>query len=184
MRRWFILSAYSGFENKVKENVERRIHTLNMEDKVFQVLAPDKEEISIDKNGKEKHKLSKLFPSYVFVEVEVDETGNMDDGTWFNLRNTPNVAGILGSSGNGTKPVPVPVEEMNQVLETIGMKEKPTFDFRVGEKVVVLNGLYRDQIAEISAINMEKQIVTVLVEMFGRATPTELNFNEIKKIGA
>ena len=181
MKKWFILSAYSGFENKVKENVERRIQTLNMQDKVYQVLAPDKDEVSIDKNGKEKHKLTKLFPSYVFVEVEVDENGTMDDETWFNLRNTPNVAGILGSSGNGTKPVPVPDEEMNRVLEVIGLKEKPTFDFKVGDQVMVLNGLYRDKVATISAVNLEKQIVTVLVEMFGRATPTELSFNEVKK---
>ena len=114
--------------------------------------------------------------------MEVDK--EVDERAWFMVRNTPKVTGFLGSSGNGTKPNPVPQSEMNEILLRIGKMEKPSFEFNVGDKVLITTGSWRDTIASISAINPEKEMVTVLVEMFGRLTPLELNFSEVKKIEA
>ena len=98
------------------------------------------------------------------------------------VRNTPKVTGFLGSSGNGTKPNPVPQSEMNEILMRIGKLEKPVYDFAVGDKVLITSGPWRDTVASISAVNQEKKIVTVLVEMFGRLTPNELSIESVKKI--
>jgi transcriptional antiterminator NusG len=175
-RRWYVCQTYSGYENSVKLNLERRIESMQMEDKIFQVMIP--EEIRVEKkaDGTTKEKLVKIFPGYVFIEMWVT------DDSWFVVRNTPGVTGFLGSSGGGTKPVPLPPEEINPILKKAGLMEIPKFDMEVGEKVRVITGPFNTQIGEIDNIDEDHQTVTVLVDMFGRQTPVELGFEDIEKV--
>ena len=175
-KRWYVCQTYSGYENSVKINLERRIESMQMEDRIYQVMIP--EEIRIEKkaDGSTKEKLVKIFPGYVFIEMEVT------DDSCFVVRNTPGVTGFLGSSGGGTKPVPLPPEEINPILKKAGLMEVPKLDIEIGEKVRVVTGPFRDQIGGIDSIDEDKQEVVVLVDMFGRQTPVELAFEDIEKV--
>ena len=179
MRRWYIVTTYSGFENSVMDDLLRRRETLNMQEQICQVLVPEETVEVTDKNGKKKSKVNKLYPGYVFVEMEVE--GEMDDQLWFNVRNTPKVTGFLGSSGAGTKPIPVPVAEMEAILRRLGMATKPKIDINAGDKVE-LTGSFAGTITEVIAVNTEKETVTVLVDMLGRSTSLELPIADVKKI--
>ena len=179
MRRWYVVTTYSGYENSVKQDLERRIQSMNMQDKIYQVLVPEEVVETVDKKGKKKQKINKLFPGYVFVEMEVEK--EMDDKSWFNVRNTPKVTGFLGSSGSGTKPVPVPKEEMDGILRKLGMISKPKFEISVGDKVTVIEGAFSNMVGDVVNINEEKEIITVLIDMFGRQTPMEFQFSAVKK---
>ena len=180
MKRWYIVTTYSGYEDSVKQDLERRRESMNMQDQIHQILVPEVTEIVTDKKGNKKEKIVKLYPGYVFVELEVE--GEMDNALWFNVRNTPKVTGFLGSSGGGTKPVPVQRGEMDEILKKLGLVTKQAFDIAVGDVVEITSGPFAGQIAEVSAVNEEKEIVTVLVEMFGRNTPSEESFSHVKKI--
>ena len=180
MRRWYIVTTYSGYENSVKQDLERRRESMNMTDFIFQVLVPEEIKEVVDKKGKKKEKVEKLFPGYVFVEMEVGE--EMDEDAWFMVRNTPKVTGFLGSSGGGTKPVAVPKDEMDAILEKLGMIQKPVFEIYVGDKVEVTEGSFKGTIGEVSAVNLEKEVLTILIELFGRMTPMEFPFNQVKKL--
>lgn len=182
MKRWYIVTTYSGYENSVKTDLERRRISMDMEDMIYQVLIPEETVEVVDKKGNKKEKVNKIFPGYVFVEMEIDEKKGMDDDVWFMVRNTPKVTGFLGSSGGGTKPVPVANDEMNQILSKLGLVVKPKLDFNVGDKIEVIAGAFAGRITEITDINEEKGIVTVLFELFGTYAPTELSVDEIKKI--
>ena len=175
-RRWYIIQTYSGFENSVKEDLLRRIETMGQQDYIFNVLIPEEEYEEEKKDGTKVIKTRKMFPSYVFVEMIVTEK------SWFIVRNTPKVTGFLGSSGKGAKPVPLPPEEINAILRNIGLMEKPTFDFVVGQKVLITNGAFKDKKVEISAVNEEKETLTVLLEFLGRYTPTEVAFSDVVKL--
>lgn len=179
MRRWYVVTTYSGYENSVKQDLERRIQSMNMQDKIYQVLVPEEIVETVDKKGKKKQKVNKLYPGYVFVEMEVEK--EMDDRSWFNVRNTPKVTGFLGSSGSGTKPVPVPKEEMDAILRKLGMITKPKFDINVGDSVTITEGSFANMAGDVASINEEKEIITVLIDMFGRQTPMEFQFNAVKK---
>lgn len=179
MRRWYVVTTYSGYENSVKQDLERRIQSMNMQDKIYQVLVPEEIVETVDKKGKKKQKVNKLYPGYVFVEMEVEK--EMDDRSWFNVRNTPKVTGFLGSSGSGTKPVPVPKEEMDGILRKLGMISKPKFEINVGDTVTITEGAFSNMSGDVVNINEEKEIVTVLIDMFGRQTPMEFQFNAVKK---
>ena len=175
-RRWYVCQTYSGYENSVKLNLERRIESMQMEDRIYQVMIP--EEIRQEKkaDGTIKEKLVKIFPGYVFIEMEVT------DDSWFVVRNTPGVTGFLGSSGGGTKPVPLPPEEIIPILKKAGLMEIPKFEIEVGQKARVVTGPFRDQIGDVDSIDVEKQIIVVLVDMFGRQTPVELGFEDVEKV--
>lgn len=175
-KRWYVCQTYSGYENSVKINLERRIESMQMEDCIYQVMIP--EEIRIEKkaDGTTKEKLVKIFPGYVFIEMSVT------DDSWFVVRNTPGVTGFLGSSGGGTKPVPLPPDEINPILKKAGLMEIPKFDIEIGEKARVITGPFKDQIGSIDSIDEEKQEVTVLVDMFGRQTPVEMSFEDVEKV--
>ena len=179
MRRWYIVTTYSGYENSVMDDLIRRRETLNMQDQICQVLVPEETIEVTDKKGKKKTKVNKLYPGYVFVEMNVE--GQMDDQLWFNVRNTPKVTGFLGSSDSGTKPIPVPVAEMDDILRRLGLATKPKIDISVGDKVE-LTGSFKDTVTEVVAVNTEKETVTVLVDLFGRSTQMEFPINEVKKI--
>jgi transcriptional antiterminator NusG len=175
-RRWYIIQTYSGFENSVMEDLKRRIETMGQQDYIFNVLIPEEEYEETKKDGTKVIKKRKIYPSYVFVEMIVTEK------SWFIVRNTPKVTGFLGSSGKGAKPVPLPPDEINAILRNIGLMEKPVYDFKVGDKVVIVSGPFADKVVEIIAVNEEKEIITVLVEFLGRPSPTEVSFTEVKKI--
>lgn len=180
-RRWYIVGTYSGYENSVKQDLERRMETMNMKDKIYQVIVPEESTEVTDKKGKKKIKVTKMFPGYVFVEIEVEK--EMDDQVWFMIRNTPKVTGFLGSSGGGTKPVPVPVDEMNRILISLGIVEKPSLELQVGDKVEVIEGPFSGKVFNIAAINEEVEEITVLVEMFGgRSTQMSFNFKQVQKL--
>ncbi len=179
MKRWYVVTTYSGYENSVKQDLERRIQSMNMQDKIYQVLVPEEIVETVDKKGKKKEKIVKMYPGYVFVEMEVEK--EMDDVSWFNVRNTPKVTGFLGSSGSGTKPVPVPKEEMDGILRKLGMISKPKFEIVAGDNVIIVDGAFANMEGEVVNVNEEKEIVTVLIDMFGRQTPMEFQFNAVKK---
>ncbi len=181
MRRWYIVTTYSGYENSVKQDLERRRESMNMADMIYQVLIPEETVEVVDKKGKKKEKVNKLFPGYVFVEMEVE--GEMDEDLWFMVRNTPKVTGFLGSSGGGTKPVPVPKDEMDGILNKLGLIVKPKLEFNVGDKILVTSGPFIDREYEVARVNEEKETIIVLTELFGTTVENELSFNEIKKIG-
>lgn len=180
MKRWYVVTTYSGYENSVKQDLERRMESMNMTDKIYQVLVPEETTEVVDKKGKKKEKVSKMFPGYVFVEMEVEK--EMDEKAWFMVRNTPKVTGFLGSSGGGTKPVPISKEEMDEILRKLGMITKPKFELSVGDKAQIVEGSFIGFHGEVANINEEKEIVTILVEMFGgRSTPMEFPFTQVKK---
>ncbi len=174
-RRWYIVQTYSGYENSVKTDLEARVNTLGQQDTIFNVMIPEEEYTEIKKDGTPVIKKRKMFPSYIFVEMIITEK------SWFIVRNTPKVTGFLGSSGNGAKPIPLPQEEINNILRQIGELETPEFGILVGDKVKIITGIFKDKIGEVSAISEEKETVTVLLEVFGRNTPTELSFNDVQK---
>ena len=175
-RRWYVVQTYSGYENSVKINLLRRSESMQMEDLIFQVVIPEEIRQERKADGTIKEKLVKIFPGYVFIELIVT------DDSWFVVRNTPGVTGFLGSSGGGTKPVPLPPEEILPILKQCGLIETPKLDVKLGEKIRVITGPFRDQIGVVDSIEMEKQEITVLVDMFGRQTPVELSFEDIEKL--
>src|SRR5574344_2192749 len=134
-RRWYVVQTYSGFENSVKQDLDRRIESMDMKDKIYQVLIPEEEQEQTKKDGSKVLKTVKMFPGYIFVELEVDK--DVDEKAWFMIRNTPKVTGFLGSSGGGTKPIPVPQDQINSILTKIGKLEKPVFEINLGDKVTI-----------------------------------------------
>ncbi|MCP3029550.1 transcription termination/antitermination protein NusG [Halobacillus sp. A5] len=176
-KRWYVVHTYSGYENKVKTNLEKRVESMGMEDKIFRVLVPEDEETEI-KNGKRKVNKKKVFPGYVIAEMV------MTDDSWYVVRNTPGVTGFVGSTGSGSKPIPLLPEEMETVLKRMGMTE-PTaaeVDFEVKESVKVTDGPFANFTGTIEYIDIDKQKVKVHVNMFGRETPVELDFSQIEKL--
>lgn len=183
MRRWYVATTYAGFENSVKQDLERRTVSMNMSNIIYQVLVPEEIIEVTDKKGKKKEKVNKLFPGYVFVEMEVEK--EMDEAAWFMIRNTPKVTGFLGSSGGGTKPVPIPKEEMDGILRSLGMITTPKAELSVGDKVFFTsNSFYVNYSGEVVSINEEKKTVVVNVEVGERVTPIEEKLIYVKRVQA
>jgi transcriptional antiterminator NusG len=175
-KRWYVVHTYSGYENKVKTNLEKRVESMNMQDKIFRVIVPEEVEVEM-KNGKEKMTKRKVFPGYVLVELI------MTDDSWYVVRNTPGVTGFVGSAGSGSKPTPLLEEEVEVILKRMGVEsEKVDFDFELNETVRVKEGPFANYTGAIEEIDIEKQKIKVLVDMFGRETPVELDFSQIEKL--
>ena len=175
-KNWYVVHTYSGYENKVKMNLEKRVETMGMSDKIFRVVVPEEEETVI-KDGKAKTVKRKIFPGYVLIEII------MTDDSWYVVRNTPRVTGFVGSSGGGSKPTPLLPEEVTQLLKQMGMQEhKIDVDFELGESVTVNEGPFANFSGVIEDIDTSKGKVKVLVNMFGRETPVELEFTQVNKI--
>jgi transcription termination/antitermination protein NusG len=175
-KNWYVVHTYSGYENKVKANLEKRVESMGMQDKIFRVVVPEEEETDT-KNGTKKVTKRKVFPGYVLVELI------MTDDSWYVVRNTPGVTGFVGSSGSGSKPTPLLPEEVNVILKRMGMEDKQVdFDFDLGETVKVKEGPFANFEGVIEEIDFDKNKVKVLVNMFGRETPVELGFAQIDKI--
>lgn len=175
-KSWYVVHTYSGYENKVKTNLEKRVETMGMEDKIFRVLVPEDEETEI-KNGKKKTSKKKVFPGYVLAEMI------MTDDSWYVVRNTPGVTGFVGSTGSGSKPIPLLADEAETILKRMGMQETVIdVDFEVKESVRVTEGPFANFTGSVEHIDLDKQKVKVHVNMFGRETPVELEFSQIEKL--
>ena len=175
-KHWFVIHTYSGYENKVKANLERRIHSMNMQDKIFRVLVPMEDEVEF-KDGKRKITPKKVFPGYVLVEMD------MDDQSWYVVRNTSGVTGFVGSPGAGEKPVPLQDKEVKTILKQMGIETpKLKIDFKKGDRVKVTSGPFFDFTGLIDEIQPEKEKVRALISIFGRETPVELEFYQIEKV--
>lgn len=172
-RRWYVIHTYSGYEENVTHNLKQRIESMDMEDKIFNVLVPTEKKIKI-KNGKRKVVIEKIFPGYVLVEMVVT------DDSWYVVRNTPNVTGFVGA---GTTPTPISEKEIKELQRRMGLEE-PTYniDFNVGTPVRIVDGPFKDNEGKVCEIDESRGKVKVLISMFGRETPVELDSLQIKKI--
>jgi transcriptional antiterminator NusG len=167
--KWYVAHTYSGNENKVKVDIEKTIENRNLQDQIFEVAVPVQSTVEL-KNGVEKKIDRKIFPGYVLVHMI------MNDETWYVVRNTRGVTGFVGP---GSKPVPLSDEE----IAKLGNREQEVvFNFEEGDTVVVTSGAWKDTVGVIKSINPSKRSVTINVEMFGRETPVELSFAEVKKL--
>jgi len=171
-KEWFVIHTYSGYENKVKANLEKRVDSMNMGDKIFRVLVPVEDELQFS-GGKQKVVKKKVYPGYVLVEMV------MTDDSWYVVRNTPGVTGFVGT---GSKPIPLQESEVHKILQYMGLEErKPRIDFTVGENVRVISGPFENFIGSIDEIYPDKGKVRVMVSMFGRETPVELEYTQVTK---
>jgi transcriptional antiterminator NusG len=172
-KNWYVIHTYSGYEEAVAKNLKQRIESLGMEDKIFNVIVPKEKKIKI-KEGKRKTIEEKIYPGYILVEMIVT------DDSWYVVRNTPNVTGFVGA---GTTPIPVSTDEINDLKKRMEMSE-PEFniDVNVGELVKIIDGPFKDSEGKVSEIDRERGKVKVLVNMFGRDTPVELDSLQIKKM--
>lgn len=175
-KNWYVVHTYSGYENKVKTNLEKRVESMGMTDKIFRILVPMEEETEM-KNGQRKSAMKKVFPGYVLAEMV------MTDDSWYVVRNTPGVTGFVGSTGAGSKPTPLLPDEIDGILRQMGMKEQKQLDvdFTLKEKVKVKEGPFADFVGSIEEIDLEKAKLKVHVNMFGRETPVELEFDQVEK---
>ena len=166
---WYVVHTYSGYENKVKADIEKTIQNRHLEDQILEVRVPMQDVTEI-KNGKRKQVQKKLFPGYVLINME------MNDDTWFIVRNTRGVTGFVGP---GSKPVPLSEAEMRP----LGIKvDNVVVDFEVGDTIMVVGGVWKDTVGVVQTMNHNKQTLTINVDLFGRETPVEISFAEVRKI--
>ena len=167
--RWYVVHTYSGYENKVKTDLEKTVKNRELEEYFFDIVVPMEEQIEI-KDGQRKANLKKVFPGYVLIKMIVTEE------TWYIVRNTRGVTGFVGS---GTDPIPLTDEE----IRAMGFEEVSiSIDYDINDSVQILNGAFKDSIGTVQEINKEKHKVKVLISMFGRETPVELEFSQIQKV--
>lgn len=171
-KKWYAIHTYSGYENKVKANIEKKIHSMGMESEIFRVLVPMEDEVEY-KDGKKKIVKRKVFPGYVLVEMMVS------DRSWYVIRNTPGVTGFVGS---GTKPIPLSATEAKGILKSQGIEEAKTkIDYKVGDQVRIMTGAFENWLGVIDEIHLDRKKIKVLVNMFGRETPVEIEFSQVEK---
>lgn len=167
--KWYVVHTYSGYENKVKANIDKTIENRHLEDQILEVRVPMQDVVEM-KNGVQKMAQKKMFPGYVLIHMV------MNDDTWYVVRNTRGVTGFVGP---GSKPVPLTDTEM----APLGIqREDITVDYKIGDTVQVIAGAWADTIGMVQAINVQKQSLTINVELFGRETPVEINFAEVKML--
>ena len=172
-RNWYVIHTYSGYEEAVSRNLKQRIESMGMEDKIFNVIVPKEKKIKI-KEGKRETIEEKVYPGYVLVEMIVT------DDSWYVVRNTPRVTGFIGA---GTMPIPVSGEEIDRIQKRMGDKE-PEYKIyvKIGDLVKIIDGPFKEFDGKVSSIDEEKGKIKVLVNMFGRDTPVELDSLQIKKV--
>ena len=172
-KRWYAIHTYSGYEESVAHNLKQRIDSLDMQDKIFQVLVPKEKKIKI-KNGKRQVVEEKVYPGYVLVEMQVT------DASWYVVRNTPNVTGFIGT---GTTPSPMAEQEIESLQKRMGVEEpKYKIDITEGMPVRIVDGPFKEMEGKVTEIDEAKGRVKVLVSLFGRETPVDLDFLQVKKI--
>lgn len=172
-RQWYAIHTYSGYEEKVAESIQQRVESVDMADKIFAVLVPKEKQIEI-KNGKRKIVEKKIFQGYVLVEMK------MTEDAWYIIRNTPGVTGFVGS---GTEPTPVSDAEIAKIKKRMGVEDpKHQINYSIGEVVNITDGPFKGFDGAISEIDTQKGKIKVLVSMFGRETPVELDALQVKKV--
>lgn len=171
-KRWYVLHTYSGYEENVERNLRQRIDSMDMQDKIFDVLIPKEKKIKI-KNGKRKVVEEKIFPGYVLVQM------NVTDDSWYVVRNTPNVTGFVGA---GTTPTPISEAEVKEIQKKMGVEEpKYEIDVTPGTAVKIVDGPFKNFDGKVNEVDEARGKIKVLVNMFGRETPVELDFLQITK---
>ena len=174
-KQWYVVNTYSGHENKVKEKLEMRAESMNMEDYIHRVIVPEQTEVEI-KDGVTKEKTKKMFPGYILVEMV------MSDEAWYVVRNTPGVTGFIGSSGKGAKPTPLQPYEVDKILNNMGMSRIDVDnDLEVGVKVKIVAGPFNGMFGTIEEIDLPNQKITLSVDLFGQETSVEVELNQIEK---
>lgn len=171
-KQWYVVNTYSGHENKVKEKLEMRASSMDMEDYILRVVVPETKEI--DAKGKEK--VTKLFPGYILVEMV------MTDEAWFIVRNTPGVTGFIGSSGKGAKPFPLTASEVDKILSSMGLSRLDAqSELKEGETIKVIAGPFEGMMGTIKSLDIENAKLEVAIDLFGQETVVELEFSKITK---
>ena len=172
-KQWYAIHTYSGYEEKVAESIRQRADSLDMADKIFQVLVPKEKMIEV-KNGKRKVVEKRIFQGYVLVQMKLSEDA------WYIVRNTPSVTGFVGS---GTEPTPIDTEEIEKIMKRMGRAEpKHKIDYNIGEVVNITDGPFKGFDGSINEIDIQKGKLKVLVNMFGRETPVELDSLQVKRV--
>jgi transcription termination/antitermination protein NusG len=172
-RRWYVIHSYSGYENKVKKNLEQRIESMEMQDQIFQVVVPTEEEVEL-RDGQRRTVSRRVFPGYILVQMI------MTDDSWYVVRNTPGVTGFVGM---GNRPTALSQEEVDKIMKRIE-SETPRIriTFRISQKVRIVDGPFADFVGTVDEVNEEKCKVKVLVSFFGRETPVELDYLQVEKV--
>lgn len=174
-KEWYVIHTYSGYENKVKDNLEKRVETLNMQDKIFRIVVPEAKEILVTPKGKKKEVTRKTFPGYVLVELV------MTDDSWFIVRNTPGVTGFVGSHGSGSKPSPLLPEEINFILKEMGLSNVTDIDISISDYVSVISGPFAGMSGKVVDIDLQNYKITIMIELMGRETKVELELYHVEK---
>ncbi|KGF46349.1 antitermination protein NusG [Veillonella montpellierensis DNF00314] len=171
-KKWYVIHTYSGYENKVKTTLELKVQSMGLEDVISRILVPVEEVVEV-KDGVSKTVKRKIFPGYVLIEMEVN------DNSWYIVRNTPGVTGFVGST---TKPVPLSDSEVEYILKSQGLDKQPLVetDYEIGETVRITSGAFEDRLGVITAINAEKGTLTLNVEMFNRDTEVEVDSSQVE----
>lgn len=175
-RQWYVVNTYSGHENKVKENLEKRVESMGLQDTLFQIVIPEHVETEI-KDGKKVNKTKNMFPGYVLVEMI------MTDEAWYVVRNTSGVTGFIGSSVGGAKPFPLQKHEIDPILKKMGIKTSQIqIEFEVGDEVKVVSGPFAGKTGKVESIDFEKEVAKVLVDFLGNLTPMEVELLQLEKV--
>ena len=173
-KEWYVVNTYAGHENRVKDNLEKRLETMGISDNLFRIVVAEETQIEV-KNEKSKEVVRNIFPGYLFVEMI------MTDEAWYVVRNTPGVTGFIGSSGGGAKPFPVAKEEMEAIFKPIGQAGlKVDVNFKVGDRVQIVSGPFSGMEGVVDSMNDQTQVATVLIILFGRETPTDIAYIDLK----
>ena len=173
----YVVNTVSGHEYKVKEKLEMKINSRDLQENIFRVIVPEQKEIEF-KNGVKKEKVKKMFPGYVLVEMV------MSDEAWYIVRNTQGVTGFIGSSGKGAKPIPLLPQEVDRILNSMGMSRVDVSkDLKEGVKVKIISGPFKDMMAKIDSVDLKEQKLTVLVDLFGQETSVEVDMQEVETLG-
>lgn len=172
---WYVVNAYSGHEEKVKDYLESRRESMGMENNIFRVIIPERTEIEV-KDGVKKEKVRKMFPGYVLIEMI------MSDKAWYVVRNTPGVTGFIGSSGKGAKPIPLSPEEVTKFIGDGNIQAAPICtDVEVGDSVTIIDGPFKGMYGKVETIDKENERLNVLIDLFGQETPVEVDLIQITK---
>ncbi len=173
-KEWYVVNTVTGYEYKVKEKLEMMINSMELHDNIYRVVVPEEKVIEV-KNGVKKEKVKKMFPGYVLVEMV------MSDEAWYIVRNTQGVTGFIGSSGKGAKPIPLLPQEVDKILNSMGLSRiDVTKELEVGKKVKILNGPFKDMIGKIESVDMKTQKLNLNVDLFGQETSIEVDLADIE----
>lgn len=173
---WYVVNTYSGHETKVKEKLEMRTESMEMQDFIYRIIIPETTEVEV-KDGVKKEKTKKMFPGYILVEMI------MSDEAWYIVRNTPGVTGFIGSSGRGAKPTPLLPQEIDRILGNIGTQtNKHDDNYVVGDKINIIDGPFKGMYGVVNSIDANTNHLNVLIDLFGQETPVEVELYQVSKL--